>query len=104
VTLVVVPIFFVFYEHMLAHHLYCCVPAAAAAAAAAAAVQPLLASDTLQELIVAFYDQQGHLTSKVSFIIQVQGSKPSTYSSSSSSSSGACSPLATHLAGTQPQL
>jgi hypothetical protein len=49
-------------------------------------MQPLLANDTLQELVVAFYDQQGQLTSKVSFIIQVQGSKPSSYSSSSSSS------------------
>uniref|UniRef100_A0A383V794 HORMA domain-containing protein n=1 Tax=Tetradesmus obliquus TaxID=3088 RepID=A0A383V794_TETOB len=33
-------------------------------------LKPLLANDTLQELVVAFYDNLGQLVSKVSFIIQ----------------------------------
>jgi hypothetical protein len=63
-------------------------------------MQPLLANDTLQELVVAFYDQQGQLTSKVSFIIQVQDSNCSSDSSSSSSSMPSTSAFSS--ATTQP--
>lgn len=37
-------------------------------------MQPLLVKDTLQELVISFYDSQGTPTSKVSFIIQVTSS------------------------------
>lgn len=37
-------------------------------------MQPLLVKDTLQELLISFYDSQGTPTSKVSFIIQVTSS------------------------------
>lgn len=50
---------------------YCLSPIAVALLPSAAAVQPLLANDTLQELVVAFYDNLGQLVSKVSFIIKV---------------------------------
>jgi hypothetical protein len=51
-------------------------------------VQPLLANDTLQEVVVAFYDKQGQLTSKVSFIVQV----PSYDSNTGSNSTAAANP------------